>query len=181
MFRFATKVDYILMIVGSISAIAMGVAMPAFSLILGKMTDSFSDASTMVSKSFDAFLIFIWVGLGAFACGWLMFACWMITGERQAIACRKAYLRSLLSQEIGWFDVINQTELASRFASDTFAFQGAIGEKISTLLMTFSTLIAGFIIAFITGWLMTLVILTSIPAFGIAGYFYIKAVADKDR
>lgn len=43
--------------------------------------------------------------------------------------------------------------------------------------MTFSTLLSGFIIAFVTGWLMTLVVLTSIPAFGIAGYFYIKVIA----
>lgn len=56
-----------------------------------------------------------------------MFACWMIAGERQGIACRKAYLRSLLRQEVGWFDMLNQTELASKFAKDTFAFQGAIG------------------------------------------------------
>ena len=71
--------------------------------------------------------IFIYIGLGAFAAGFGMSACWMIAGERQSIACRKEYLRSLLRQEIGWFDVINQSELASNFATDCFAFKGAIG------------------------------------------------------
>ena len=84
----------------------------------------------MVSASRDTMKTFIYVGIGSFFAGWLMFSCWMIAGERQAISCRKAYLRSLLRQEIGWFDMLNQTELASRFAKDTFAFQGAIGEKI---------------------------------------------------
>ena len=51
----------------------------------------------------------------------------MISGERQSIACRKAYLKSLLRQEIGWFDMINQSELASKFTTDSFTFSGAIG------------------------------------------------------
>jgi hypothetical protein len=40
--------------------------------------------------------------------------------------------------------------------------------------MTIATLSAGYIFAFVTGWLMTLVMFASIPAFGVAGYFYIK-------
>lgn len=51
LFRFATKLDIILMVVGSIAAAAMGTAMPAFAYIWGKMTDSFVDADSMVDKS----------------------------------------------------------------------------------------------------------------------------------
>ena len=76
---------------------------------------------------------------------------------------------------------MNQTELASKFAKDTFAFQGAIGEKISTLIMTIGTLISGFVFAFVTGWLMTLVLLASLPALAIAGVLYMKAIGDKDK
>lgn len=77
--------------------------------------------------------------------------------------------------------MINQTELASKFSSDTFAFQGAIGEKVSTIIMTFATLISGFIFAFVTGWLMTLVVLATIPALGIAGVFYMAVIGEKDK
>jgi ATP-binding cassette subfamily B (MDR/TAP) protein 1 len=41
LFRFANKTDYILMVVGSIAALAMGAALPAFALLWGSMTDSF--------------------------------------------------------------------------------------------------------------------------------------------
>lgn len=71
--------------------------------------------------------------------------------------------------------------MASKFAKDTFAFQGAIGEKISTLIMTIGTLIAGFVFAFVTGWLMTLVILATMPALAIAGIIFMKAIGDKDK
>ena len=46
--------------------------------------------------------------------------------------------------------------------------------------MAFATLAAGFVFAFVTGWLMSLVILATIPALGIAGAFYIGSISSKD-
>ena len=72
--------------------------------------------------------------------------------------------------------MINQSELASKFTTDSFSFGGAIGEKVSTIIMTIGMFIAGFAIAFSTGWLLTLVTLCSIPAIGFAGYLYIYSI-----
>lgn len=73
--------------------------MPAFALLWGDMTDAFSQGGDqMVDASLQVMLKFIYIGIGVFVAGWLMFACWMIAGERQSIACRKAYLKSLLRQ-----------------------------------------------------------------------------------
>ena len=47
--------------------------------------------------------------------------------------------------------------------------------------MTFSTLISGYVFAFVKGWLMTLVMFATIPAFVIAGYFYVRVLRVKDR
>jgi ATP-binding cassette, subfamily B (MDR/TAP), member 1 len=41
LFRFATKADAILIIIGTICALAMGVALPAFAILWGNMTDKF--------------------------------------------------------------------------------------------------------------------------------------------
>lgn len=80
MFRFATSFDVILMVIGSIGAIATGASMPAFAYIWGRMTDSFLDADVMVEKSRESMLTFIYVGIGAFVAGLLMFGCWMVVG-----------------------------------------------------------------------------------------------------
>ena len=124
---------------------------------------------------------FFGIGGGAFCAAWLMYACWMVAGERQAIKCRKEYLRSLLAQEIGWFDRVNQSELSSKFSADCFSFQGAIGEKVSLMIQTFAMFVTGFIIAFIKGWKMTLVTLAAIPVLAIAGAIYVTAVQTKDK
>lgn len=112
--------------------------------------------------------------------GWLMYACWSIAGQRQAIACRKAYLRSLLHQEMGWFDTVNQTELSSQFAADTYAYQGAIGEKFAIVIMTVATMVAGFVYAFATGWLLALVMLGTIPVIAISGYLHVGSISTKN-
>ena len=98
LFRFATTTDIILIIFGSICAAAMGVALPAFAILWGNMTDKFQTSADMEKASRDIMIQFIYIGCGALGAGWAMFSCWMIAGERQGIACRKEYLRSLLRQ-----------------------------------------------------------------------------------
>ena len=73
--------------------------------------------------------------------------------------------------------MVNQTELASKFAADTISFQYGVGEKVGTLMMPIATLISGFVFAFITGWLMTLVVLATLPGLAIAGGIYVSVLS----
>ena len=58
-------------------------------------------------------------------------ACWMHTGERQAAKIRKAYLRSMLSQDISLFDTESSTgEVISAITSDILVVQDALSEKV---------------------------------------------------
>jgi ATP-binding cassette subfamily B (MDR/TAP) protein 1 len=41
--------------------------------------------------------------------------------------------------------------------------------------------IAGFVIAFIYGWLMTLVVAASLPVIGYGGFLFASAAAKKDK
>ena len=58
-------------------------------------------------------------------------ACWMITGERQAARIRSLYLKTILRQDIGFFDVETNTgEVVGRMSGDTVLIQDAMGEKV---------------------------------------------------
>ena len=46
--------------------------------------------------------------------------------------------------------------------------------------MTIGMFITGFAIAFSRGWLMTLVVMTTLPALGFAGAAFMTAIASKD-
>ena len=47
--------------------------------------------------------------------------------------------------------------------------------------MAIATLISGFVFAFVTGWLMSLVIFATLPLFGIAGMMFVYALENKDK
>jgi ABC-type multidrug transport system fused ATPase/permease subunit len=60
-------------------------------------------------------------------------ACWTITGERQATHIRSLYLKSVLRQDISFFDVEMTTgQIVSRMSGDTVLVQDAIGEKVTS-------------------------------------------------
>jgi ATP-binding cassette, subfamily B (MDR/TAP), member 1 len=47
--------------------------------------------------------------------------------------------------------------------------------------MTIAMFIAGFVIAFVYGWLMTLVVLATLPVLAVGGMVYATASAKKDK
>ena len=108
-----------------------------------------------------------------------MITFWVITGERQAAQCRKQYFKSLLKQDVGWFDCIDQSSLSSNFSADTLTYQGAIGEKIAITLQSIGTFVGGFAVAFSKGWLMALVCLAGFPIIALAGIVYMRSLQAK--
>ena len=176
---FASKSDWLLMTVGSLAAVANGAALPFFALVFGDMTDALAPGSSpdiMVDLAYETMFKFFWIGIGAALCSWISMSCWMISGERQAINFRRQYFRALLRQEIGWFDMLNPAELSSKIASECFAIQQGVGEKISTVLYASSTLIAGFVVGFLSGWQLTLVLCATLPILVIGGSLFIYAL-----
>lgn len=60
--------------------------------------------------------------------------CWMVTGERQAARIRGLYLKTILRQDIGFFDTETSTgEVIGRMSGDTILIQEAMGEKVNIL------------------------------------------------
>lgn len=182
MFRFADGQDYAMMIIGTICALLLGGSIPVFILFWGDFTDVFHlGIDFIVQSAFEQLLKFIYLGIGCFFLGTIMLTCWLITGDRQAAACRKKYFATLLQQEIGWYDCSDQSTLSSSFSADTLAFQGALGEKMALMLQSTGTIIGGFIIAFIKGWLMSLVCLAGFPVLGISAVLYFRQLQMSNR
>jgi len=58
-------------------------------------------------------------------------ACWMVTGERQAARIRGTYLKTILRQDVAFFDKETNTgEVVGRMSGDTVLIQDAMGEKV---------------------------------------------------
>ncbi|KAL6186166.1 hypothetical protein ACLB2K_042287 [Fragaria x ananassa] len=173
LFSFADSLDYLLMSVGTIGAIGNGICMPLMTIILGDVINSFGESANsnkVVDTVSNVALKYVYLGLGAAAASFLQISCWMITGERQAARIRFLYLKTILKQDVGFFDKETRTgEVIGRMSGDTVLIQEAMGEKVGTCIQLVATFFGGFIIAFVKGWLLTLVMLSSIPALVISG------------
>ncbi|XP_048564122.1 ABC transporter B family member 4-like [Triticum urartu] len=172
MFRYADRLDMLLMVVGSLGAVGNGVSEPLISVLFGDVINSFGESttSTVLRAVTKVVLNFIYLGIGTTVAAFLQVACWTMAGERQSARIRSLYLKSVLRQDIAFFDTEMTTgEAVSRMSSDTVIIQDALGEKAGKLVQLASAFFGGFIIAFTKGWLLTLVMLTSLPLIAIAG------------
>lgn len=119
-----------LLALGIIFAMIAGCSFPWFAYLWGKILDSFlyaSDPEQRLANAIHYRNIFFYVGIGALVSSWIAFASWTILSERMTVKCRKAYMKSLLRQDVGWFDLHNQFELSSQFNSDSLVYQKATG------------------------------------------------------
>ncbi|KAH6826594.1 P-glycoprotein 11 [Perilla frutescens var. hirtella] len=170
LFRFADSFDQILMVAGSVGAVGNGVCMPLMTILFGELTDSFGQNQANDDVVSVVSLKFVYLAIGCGVAATLQVACWMITGERQAARIRSLYLSTILRQDVGFFDKESNTgEVVGRMSGDTVLIQDAMGEKVGKFIQLVSTFLGGFVIAFIKGWLLTLVMLSSIPLMVISG------------
>jgi len=87
---------------------------------------------------------------------------------------KRKYLRTILSQELGWFDSTNTFEFASKIQSQIEYIEFGIGEWLTNI--TFDILNGCFylIFAFFGSWKLTLVILCFIPLILLLAMIYNK-------
>ncbi|CAM8937441.1 unnamed protein product [Rhodiola kirilowii] len=167
LFSFGDRKDFVLMLLGTVGALGNGATFPLMTILLGSTVNSFgsnSDTKLLLREVAQLALKFTYLAVGAGVASFLQVTCWMVTGERQSARIRSLYLKTVLRQEISFFDnEINTGEVIERMSSDTFLIQDAIGEKVGKFIQLAATFCGGFIIAFIKGWLLTLVLLSAVP------------------
>lgn len=189
LFRFADWLDIVFMTLGSISAVCHGVLMPLFAIFFGDVIDAFSlttdptatpaDVGAMLEDIIaDICIKFLILAAVAGVTSFFQVFFLMFSGQRQTNRIRMTYLRSLLRQEVGWYDVHESGELTARISGDLTLIQDAISEKWGSFLQQFTMFIAGFVVGFISGWRLALVILSVVPLLMICGAIMGKFITE---
>ncbi|ETV98506.1 hypothetical protein H310_08645 [Aphanomyces invadans] len=171
------------MMMGTLGAMTAGAGQPVQLIFFGNSINSFSPAT---DQTFDVDTLRVNVNKVVYqcivlasvilVCGFLQIACWSISASRQAKKLRHAYASAILRQEIGWFDVNEAMQLASRVADTTLLVQEGMGRKVGDGINFFFMGVGGLVLAFYHGWQLSLVLLTLAPVIGISGYCMTKAI-----
>jgi ABC-type multidrug transport system fused ATPase/permease subunit len=172
LFRYSNKRDKFLIVTGLVFSMGVGSLQPINTIILGTFLRSFSDllnqgpGADILTPVIPVILIFVYLGIANLVGGYICQCCWVLSGEFQTRRIRKKYVHAILRQEMSWFDKADEGSLTTRLAADTNLIQDGISEKFGQLVQSVSQFVCGFIIAFVKGWRLALVLLAALPLMG---------------
>ena len=179
LFRYATRLDLVLMTVGTLAALGTGVVFPMFSLVLGSFTSNISPTNSKESLTQAAStngIRFAIVGAAAFGLQVVTYWCWIITGARQAKRYRDEYFKAMLRQPMAYYDSSNPSEFASRMASEIEMIENGINNKFSEVCNGLAMVISGFTLGYVKGWELSTLLLAAIPVLAISAIVFAKAI-----
>ncbi|XP_023261349.1 bile salt export pump-like [Seriola lalandi dorsalis] len=120
---------------------------------------------------------YIGIGLGVLCVSYFQIVFWVSAAARQTQRIRKTYFQKVMQMEIGWFDCNSVGELNTRISDDINKINNAIADQVSIFIERISTFVFGFMVGFIGGWKLTLVVIAVSPLIGIAAGLMAMAVA----
>ena len=183
----AEPIDYFYMLLAAIGSIGTGVAFPVMAYIsadlfadVGNTSEYSTDYEKLMDLVSDAFdkqiKRFLILGAIAFFSNFLHICFWSLMGNRMCHRLKRQYFQIILQQEQGWFDANNPYEFATKVQAQLEQVEFGIGEKFGVILQMTSQCVAGFVIAFILSWEITLVMLTVLPFVAIVIVILVKAL-----
>ncbi|XP_022371091.1 phosphatidylcholine translocator ABCB4 isoform X3 [Enhydra lutris kenyoni] len=195
LFRYSDWQDKLLMSLGTIMAVAHGAGLPLMMIVFGQMTDKFVGTAGNFSfpVNFSLSMLnpgrileeemtryaYYYSGLGAgvLVAAYIQVSFWTLAAGRQIRKIRQEFFHAILRQEIGWFDINDTTELNTRLTDDISKISEGIGDKVGMFFQAVATFFAGFIVGFVRGWKLTLVIMSISPILGLSAAVWAKILS----
>ncbi|CAE7831524.1 ABCB5 [Symbiodinium microadriaticum] len=172
-------VEALVLVVGTLCAMAHGVAQPLLIVIFGDLIDALGGSPEEVQRETERLsLTMCAVGGGALVAATLQGACFKIFSDSQTMKFRIMYFQDILHQDVGWFDTKEVSALSAEIQDDLSKIQDAFGDKFGNGVMALSAFLGGFACAFGLGWLLALILSAVLPFMAMGTYFVGQAVAE---
>lgn len=154
--------------IGTFCALVNGVGQPLIAMLLGDVVNNIAnnvyDIEESVAQVRVVVIKFTVIGAIVFVLSYGQMCFFTLSAENQTKRIRERYLHAVLRQDIAWHDTSKKSEsLNSRLSADTQLIFDGLGDKVGLVISSLACFLAGFVIAFVHGWKMTLVLLCSVP------------------
>ncbi|KAH0426565.1 ABC multidrug transporter mdr1 [Colletotrichum camelliae] len=162
---YGTWYDKLIIMVSVLGAIGAGLTMPVMNIVFGQLvgtfTGFFKQGTQETQEEFtrtvnQGVLYIVYLFIARLILTYMSNLGFRMTSIRISAAIRLTYLRSLFALPISMLDMLAPGQTAAIITITASTLQLGISEKIGTFFMSFSTVIAGFTIAFAYNWLLTL-------------------------
>lgn len=170
-----THCDTALLVGGTLAAVAAGVPFPVLGVLFGELVDDLNGAACDASQDVDTstiqsgvdqkVLLVVYITIANFLAIYAHTGCWSLFGERLVRRLRSHYFKSLLRQEIAFFDDISAGEVSARLTSDIETIRSGTSEKVGICISSFSYLLGAYIVAFIKAPKLAGMLVALFPAY----------------
>uniref|UniRef100_A0A0K0DXY4 ABC-type xenobiotic transporter n=1 Tax=Strongyloides stercoralis TaxID=6248 RepID=A0A0K0DXY4_STRER len=206
LFRYATKLDLFLLLIGCCVAIVTGCGFPFMSIIIGDISSAFINSMTLQSLNVSTDLNnchsitfqnitftytwcqfrddvmakcydYVYLGFGLFIAAFVQVICFQICCENINHIIRKKFLYATMRQNIAWYDANSSGSLNTKMFDNLERVKEGTGDKMGLLIQFVAQFFGGYIIAFTYDWRLTLIMMSLSPFMVICGFFLAKLMA----
>ncbi|GAB1600864.1 multidrug resistance protein 1A-like [Argonauta hians] len=194
LFRYATCVDILLLIIGVVGAVIHGVGSSVVMIVFSDVLKRMSQTTVSIEMMCDAngtapddtllepmkTISFYYIGLAAitFVAAYAHVTLLRISSEKQVFYMRKLLMKNILRQDLRWFDENTPGKLSSYQSESLTKISSGLGSELGNLIKTLSATIASITIAFVYQWKLSLVMISVTPVLGIAIALTAKVTKD---
>ncbi|KAM7343054.1 ATP-dependent translocase ABCB1-like [Cochliomyia hominivorax] len=175
MFKYATPTNKLMYCVGVLAAIATGLTIPANSYFFGKLAKNMImfgapgeytrlDEKEMLFDAVSQYAVNVAIiGTIMLVCSYISVTFFNYAAHAQILRIRGKFFRSVLHQDMEWYDFNQSGEVASRMNEDLSKMEDGLAEKVVMFLHYIVAFAGSIILAIFKGWQLALVCLSSLP------------------
>ncbi|XP_065880631.1 ABC transporter B family member 13-like [Euphorbia lathyris] len=154
-------------LLGSIGAVLAGMEAPLFALGITHVLTAFysTNPSEIKHEITRIALIFVALAVATIPIYLLQHYFYTLMGERLTTRVRLSMFSAILSNEIGWFDLDENStgSLASSLAADATLVRSTLADRLSTIVQNLALTLTACVIAFTLSWRIAAVVVASLP------------------
>ncbi|OAL75663.1 hypothetical protein A7D00_1263 [Trichophyton violaceum] len=158
------------------AAILGGASNPLLTVVYGLAVGSFADRSNGVTSIPElsaavakVCLYWVYLGIAMFFFIYITTVGFYYVGERVVMRLRYAYLRTILRQNIAFFDTLGAGDVTTRITSDMNLIQEGITSKVSMGLIAVATFCSAYTITYIQYWKLGLIMTSTVVVMLLTG------------
>jgi len=163
-----------------LAAMVNGLVMPLFAVLFaGISTVYFLPTHQEMTDEVNKYaLYFVGLGCAVALAYYFQFNEFGIIGERMTTRVRYALFSAAIRQDIAFFDdrANSVGAITSKLATDASLVKATLIDRLGLTVMNLTTFTSGMFIAFYYGWLLTLVLIGTLPLLLIAAFFQMAAM-----
>ncbi|KAH7143791.1 multidrug/pheromone exporter [Dactylonectria macrodidyma] len=170
-FNYGRPIDYVLLFIGIAAAIGSGVALAMVNLVIGQFISLTSNYTTGTNPPDDYMqqvskfaLYYVYIGIARLVLTYVYSTLLTYVALNLTRNLRHQYLRAALGQEVGFFDQGEGGSISMQATSNGRLVQSGMSEKLGQIFQAIATFIGAFVIAFISQWKLTLILICILPA-----------------